>query len=213
MLERSFFFASILILLVACSTGLGYKSSPLPTETQIETISAAAGEEVSIIIDRLYYQIEGASSDDLRAQMDQLGRNDEDGLHWDGYTEWYITWAYPFSVTDGDCTLGPVEVIVDVTIVLPQWDAPADASPELVRKWENFIKTLELHEEGHKEIAIEAGHEICQLLNGFTSYSSCDELEQAADAAAQEILDRYLQREVVYDQETEHGITQGVRFP
>jgi len=178
-----------------------------------EKVSTSVPREISILSDRIYYQITGIAADELSTQMDQLGYTDEEGHHWDGYTEWYVTWSYPFSVIDGDCTLGQVKVVVDITVILPQWDIPAEASLELVRKWEEYVKALEMHEEGHTQIAIEAGNKIWQLLDGFASYSSCEELEQAADTATQEILESYLQREVVYDQETEHGVTQGVNFP
>jgi predicted secreted Zn-dependent protease len=103
--------------------------------------------------------------------------------------------------------------VVDITFVFPQWDISTNATPGLVDKWNKYIVALELHEKGHKEIAIEAGYEIGEVLNALTSYPSCDELERAADIAAEEILEQYRQREVVYDQETEHGATQGVGFP
>jgi len=212
-LVRLCFFASMFILLVGCSSILEQTSALVYTEMLTEIVSTNPGTEVSISSKYIYYQIMGATADDLRTQMNQFGRTDENGRHWDGYTEWYVTWSYPYSITDEGCTLGRVEVKVDITFVLPQWNPPANVSPRLVEKWKDYLAALELHEEGHKEIAIEAGYEIWRFLNGLSSYSSCDELEQAADAATEEILERYLQREAAYDQETEHGATQGVRFP
>jgi len=206
-------FALVLVLLVGCSGSLEQTLTPAHTAVLTESASTNTGAEVSISTDRVYYQITGISADVLRAQIDQFGHTDETGRHWDAYTEWYVTWSYPYSITDGNCATGPVEVVVEITFVFPQWDISADAPPELVDKWNDYIIALELHEEGHKEIAIEAGHEVWQVLNGLTSYSSCDELEQTADVATEEILEHYRQREVVYDQETEHGATQGARFP
>jgi predicted secreted Zn-dependent protease len=72
---------------------------------------------------------------------------------------------------------------------------------------------LKTHEAGHQQIAIEAGREIRQTLKGLPAYLSCSELEQAADAAGQNILDQFREKEKSYDQTTKHGATQGARFP
>jgi len=45
------------------------------------------------------------------------------------------------------------------------------------------------------------------------AYPSCEELKQGADAAAERVLSDYRQREAIYDQTTNHGATQGARFP
>ena len=78
---------------------------------------------------------------------------------------------------------------------------------------ECYINALETQEDGHKEIAINAGCDIWQVLNDQPHYANCDELERNADEAANEILDLYRQRELSYDKETDHGATQGARFP
>ena len=75
------------------------------------------------------------------------------------------------------------------------------------------MTALQTHEDGHKEIGIQAGHDILRTLEGLPSYPTCDELEEAADAAGEGVLDRYREQEIIYDQTTRHGATQGARFP
>ena len=76
-----------------------------------------------------------------------------------------------------------------------------------------YIAVLQVHENAHKEIAIDAGYEILQTINALPAYSSCNKLEQAADTAGESILEQYRRQESIYDQKTDHGATQGVRFP
>jgi len=45
------------------------------------------------------------------------------------------------------------------------------------------------------------------------AYVTCAELEQAADAVAERVLEQYRQQEATYDQETAHGMSQGASFP
>lgn len=200
-------------LLVGCTGYAPQPSPPAPTSEPARAGSRAASSGISISIGHTYYRITGSTANELRAQMDQLGRTDELGYHWDAYTEWQVTWSYPYSFSAGSCSTGPVKVAVDVTFVLPQWDVSPTAPQDLVDKWAEYSAALQVHEDGHKEIATEAGREILDAMNALPAYSSCRELEQAADAVGEGILERYRQREERYDQDTDHGATQGVGFP
>jgi predicted secreted Zn-dependent protease len=180
---------------------------------EVSTPSPTPAGNISISTEYTYYQVTGATAEELRAQMNQLGRTDESGSHWDAYTEWHISWAYPYLAEIGACTAGPVEVHVEVTMVFPEWDPPAGTSQKLIERWNTFLTALEDHEKGHKEIAIAAGNEVYRAISALVAYRTCDEVEGAADAAAERVLEQYLQREAIYDQESEHGAAQGASFP
>lgn len=145
--------------------------------------------------------------------MDRLGPIDALGHRRDAYTDWNVTWSYPYSTTSDKWATGPVKVKIEITFIFPQWSTSTDAPQDLVDKWDTYIAALQLHENGHKEIAIDAGYEILQTIAGLPAYSSCSKLEQAADAAGESVLEQYRQQEIIYDQNTGHGATQGVRFP
>jgi predicted secreted Zn-dependent protease len=147
-------------LLVGCSGVSLQTPVSAPTAAPTETNSPAQKAEISTLTDYVYYQVTGFTVDELRAQMDQLGRTDESEHHRDAY-----------------------------------------------------MAALRLHEDGHRRIAIEAGYEILQAINALPAYSSCSELELAADAVGESILEQYRRQEAVYDQNTGHGATQGVHFP
>ena len=199
-----------IILLGGCTDALLQTSVPTPTTAPTETNSAA---QVPTLVDHVYYQITGSTADELRTQMDQLGYTDEFGHRWDAYTEWHVNWSYPYSATSNNCTSGLVQVQTQITFIFPQWNAPESASQDLIDRWDTYMAALQEHEDGHKKIAIEAGYEILQAINALPAYPSCSELEQAADAVGEIILEQYRQQQATYDQNTEHGRTQGARFP
>ncbi len=178
-----------------------------------ETPESAAGLEPNVFINYAYYEIIGATANDLRTQMDRFGPADEFRTQHDAHTEWYVDWSYPNSIINGSCATGPIQVTVTITYTFPKWNIPPDASQELVDKWLTYIRALQMHEDGHKKIGLDAGYEILRTLNELPAYPSCSQLEQAADTVGHNILDEFRQQEVVYDQVTTHGEAQGVRFP
>jgi len=183
-------------------------SAPIVPLSPASTSTPPPSPEVSVSAHTQYYEISGVAGDDLRAQMDELGPGDHDV-----YTSWFIRWTYPDVVTDATCAVGPVEVSLSITYTLPQWDAPPGAPVDLVEKWNAYLAALQLHEAGHKDIAVAAGNEIRKTLSALPAYPSCEELHRSGEAASQDVMDRYRLQEVQYDQQTDHGATQGARFP
>ena len=167
----------------------------------------------NVSINYVYYEINGTTDGDLRHQMDQFGPSDKKRLQHDAYTEWYVDWYYPNSETNDSCGTGPITVTVTITHTFPKWNIPSDAPQDMVEKWSNYLKALQTHEVGHRQIGIDAGHEILQALNELSVYPTCAKLEQIADMTGQNILDEFRQKEVSYDQTTRHGASQGARFP
>jgi predicted secreted Zn-dependent protease len=161
----------------------------------------------------VYYNIGGATANELRHQMDQFGPSDEFGARHDAYTAWYVEWHYPNLVTNDKCTIGSVTVTVSITQTLPKWETPPEAPPGLIKQWDTYIEALQRHENGHREIGIAAGEKILRALSDLPSYPTCGELEQIADREGQGILDEYRRKEIDYDRTTNHGELQDARFP
>ncbi len=176
-------------------------------------ISESNNLNSDVSINHLYYEISGTTESDLRHQMDQFGPSDGEQIQHDAYTEWYADWYYPNSEIDGDCATGSITVTVTITHTFPQWNNPPDISQELATKWDTYLKALQTHEIGHRQIGLDAGHEILQTLSELSVYPTCTELEQVADKTGQNILDEFRQKELTYDQNTRHGASQGAQFP
>jgi len=198
--------------LCLCLSGLILLSSLLAACQDAPASPSAAitpDPEVTLTIDIVYYGVVGTSADELRAQLDSRGPT---GRH-DAYTDWWVQWRYDCAHTANACNVRSLRVNVDATITFPHWTPPGDVSPELEEQWRAYLAALAIHEDGHTKIALEAANEIATALSSLPAYPSCAELERTADATGERILERYRQQELNYDHETEHGATQGARFP
>ena len=166
-----------------------------------------------VAVNTVYYPITGATAGQLRQQMNQLGpASQTSGQRFDARTDWYVRWNYQYFSQGNRCKLTAIRVRADVSIILPQWKQPANAAKGLVNRWNQYIKALRLHEDGHKDHGIATSQAILQLLKQFPAKSSCSELGVAANEAAQGIITQYSQRDLDYDRKTRHGITQGAIF-
>ncbi len=173
----------------------------------------------TVVLEReiLYYDVTGASAGELREQLD-LQRGIEQV---DAYTDWQIQWRYDYAQGADGCGLESLTVRLDVTLTFPRWTPPGGVSPhrpnvpvgELQERWRAYLAALETHEQGHEKLATQAADEIAADLSSLPPYPSCAELERAADEVGERILQHYRQQELEYDRETEHGATQGARFP
>jgi len=71
---------------------------------------------------------------------------------------------------------------------------------------------LQRHEDGHKEHGLKAGREIEAAVLAVKPASNCEDLESAANTAAQAIVSKYQALDEEYDRKTDHGRNQGVNL-
>lgn len=172
------------------------------------TIKVNQTGQPEIKIEETYYQIYGSTAQELRQQMNQLGPED-----YDGYTSWYVRWNYHYQEQNQQCRINSVRVNTDIKIILPAWQKPTNINPQLANQWSNYLHILTLHEYRHKQHGIDASYAIFNKLNSFPAYPSCNQLEQEANRASHDLINYYSQQDVIYDQDTNHGATEGAIFP
>jgi predicted secreted Zn-dependent protease len=171
------------------------------------TVEAAV--EVEETVER--YDIAGTKAGQLKRAMKRLGPR-EGGRRYFAYTEWELTWTYTLDEAESGCRFASFDVRAAVTMTLPRWTPGDDASPELRERWDRFLSALETHERGHGRIATEAARSIEAAVATLEPSATCDRLEREAEATAMEKVERYRLRERQYDEETNHGRTQGARL-
>lgn len=165
-------------------------------------------------VDHRYYAIAGTTAAELRSQMSRLGPIDPtEDRRYDALTEWTVQWSYRFRQTGNQCAIRSASSRVTVTLTLPKWETPDSIERSLVAEWNHYLAALQRHEAGHQEHGIAAGKQVLQSLNHAPAYASCQALEGAVNAAAQQVIKRYNQKDVDYDYHTRHGYTQGAIFP
>lgn len=178
-------------------------NTPLLGSPNIETVKSI--EEVEIAnATIIYYEISGSTENELRQQLDSLSPRGYDNFKGDAITDWHINWTW-IGYGNSTCDLTSTEVTYNIGVTMPRWESPQDASPELITKWNNYIQALTEHEKGHVGFVVENYKSVETAIKNAT----CDTAESVAQAALLPIR----QHDIDYDAETNHGATQGARFP
>jgi len=139
-----------------------------------------------------YYNISGSTEDELKQQMSLLGPIGDDGKrHW-SYTKW---------------DMGEFGLFYNMNVIIPRWTPPKDVDPDLIAKWDNVVKTLAIHENGHVKIVrnnvygSEASRS-CLGLSDVEYQISCDEVRGQVDLGIENIKKGNDQ----YDARTNNGV-------
>lgn len=158
-----------------------------------------------------YYDISGGSSTQLRREMDAKGPV-TDGKRNDAYTHWHVDWRYPFQKSAAGCTTGPATITLKTSYQFPRWTGEPSGDAELRRRWHCYQGALLTHEDGHRVHGRDAAAEIEAKLPTLPPRRTCDEMDAAANAEGQRILQHYRDLDREYDAKTNHGATQGATF-
>ncbi|HUQ19987.1 MAG TPA: DUF922 domain-containing protein [Gemmatimonadaceae bacterium] len=183
---------------VGCASG--------PRNPVLDTYPAGVSGHTTVV----YYDIHGKTYPELLADLRRLGPN-VDGRSFVGETRSPMRWSWRVeSSAAPNCSIEFVNVSVNSQITLPRWTPPADADTALVTEWNRFLKALELHEAGHKDISARAARDI---IRGVRQVSGlCSTINIRANDLAREIVDRSVVEQREYDFTTRHGLTQGTAF-
>lgn len=189
--------------------GMGVTSStPLPTGEGVGVRADETSQPVGLVTipgaTVVYYDITGATASELRAQMDLLGPTDARGQRWDGNCEWRVWWEWS-GTPDGGCDLAAVRLTYTITVTMPRWVPPPEATADLVSRWTAYTEALARHEQGHVERVLAGIDPIAQAIRA----ADC----ATANDAAQAVLADIQAENDAYDEETDHGATQGAIFP
>jgi len=159
-----------------------------------------------------YYIVDGTSARELRAALDRSnplkGKSASDAR-----TDWDVHWSYQTISSVTECRLRSVEIRTTITITLPKWVPSSNAAPDLQQRWETYLKALLKHEEGHRALAQIAAADVGKQVRSIKGAASCDALGESITTKANATIAEYREKEAQYDRKTEHGATQGARFP
>ncbi len=179
----------------------------------IASAAPSAPAEVRHTAERTVYDVVGNSAEALRAQIEALRPRGEDGGRYDAYTRWKLEWRYLYREQGDGCRRTSFRTHLTTTIHLPRWQAPSDAQPELVQRWDDYVAALDRHEHRHEALAIEAAEAVERRVGAIEQAADCKTLEAEVNAAGEAVIEDYKARQRAYDVETGHGRSEGVRFP
>lgn len=176
--------------------------------------SVHAGPSVRVLISTNFYVVTGTNAQEIRASTAEA-RPWKQTSKYDAQTSWDTKCGFSYRQEAGQFALSSFEVKTTITVTLPRWVPPKgyEMDRDLAARWWQYLKGLSRHEQGHVQIAREAAVELQRRLSALPGSPSVKELTTAANRTAKETVDEARKKEHDYDQETNHGMTQGAFFP
>ena len=160
-----------------------------------------------------YYEVCGCSEKDLQCDLKQKSCTVSNGKKYDAVTRWKIAWDYDHNREARACHADSFRVNVEVTFRYPKWVPNGDARPELVEKWDAYLNNLIQHENRHRDIVVEAAHELSRAVAELPPAPSCAELDRSVNALSRARMAKLIDDQNAYDALTNHGRTEGALFP
>lgn len=158
------------------------------------------------------YTVTGNTESEVRRSLDQSPLS-PDGRRRIGYTQADIYWKYQFRESGGKCRVVSVAVTLTTTTTLPLWQAPPGASRTLRERWNAFLVALTAHEQGHSDIGLAAAKHIEDALWRAPTPKTCKGYDDALGKIANGLFDAATKEQEAYDERTDHGALEGVKFP
>jgi predicted secreted Zn-dependent protease len=174
----------------------------------IVSIDAAPDVEVNTE----YYPVYGETEREIR---DYLGNNylvGENGEDATALTKSSLEWKIDMLMDDSFCRITSADVVVEITFVLPRLDDSDLLEPDLLNKWETFMRAVEDHELGHHDITVEWVEKVDSMLQNLGPEASCDILKANANEMGNMMIEKAKEMHRRYDDDTEHGAREGVVF-
>src|SRR5690606_17741076 len=129
----------------------------------VETPAAAPMPKILTVRESVeHHDIDAASLDEF---VERLRARSADGESPDAArTRAALKVAYKLEPHDAGCRVVGLGVDLDVVMQLPRWQPPEGLRPEVRGQWERMKTGIELHEQGHRDIAIDAGRFLAERL-------------------------------------------------
>jgi predicted secreted Zn-dependent protease len=168
------------------------------------------GAEPIVKIEYKYYSIYPKTKWDLNNELNQRSPIIFQGKRYRGYTQWLVRWQYRWWSTAQQCQITNVTTNLDVTYTLPRIPPNHGADSEVRQVFNRYLAALFKHEENHKNSGLYAARAIEKSLLNLGQFPNCQSLQTKAESTAQQIIQRYRQRDLDYDHQTDHGRKEGI---
>lgn len=154
------------------------------------------------------YLVTGTSPAEVRQSLDRA-RPWRDVADHDARTLWTSEYKFKASAEEGRFALDSFDLRVKVTMTLPCWAMPTNATAQVRQWWTDYLRGLLAHEQGHVEIVRQGIAEWAQRIRGMGDYAGMPQLRVATGQVCTNAVMVIRRQEADYDQRTRHGTTQG----
>lgn len=169
------------------------------------------GERLTITQTLVTYDVTGSTPAALRADMNAKQPTDKFGVRYDATTRWQVSLSLRPKQSAEGCQIDVAFVKIAITSTAPR--LVGALPPALQAQFDRYLDALMMHENGHADTGRMVGREIADALPALKPEPSCDALQVVARATTDQIVAKGKKRDTDYDAETDHGKTQGARFP
>jgi predicted secreted Zn-dependent protease len=150
------------------------------------------------------YPVIGSTASALRTVMHTLGPT-RGGRTFVACTDWEVPWTFGIDDGLGGFRMTDLAVSVRVEVLVPRWRAARSAPASLVEAWGRYLAAVERHEQGHADLAIEAGRAVLAQLSALGVFTEREALRRAASETAEAAVAAVRERERLYDERSSHG--------
>jgi predicted secreted Zn-dependent protease len=119
-----------------------------------------------------YYDVEGTDQATLLSALNARGATQ-------GQASWKLSYQYVPKRGLRDCTVGTVSTKLELGMTLPRWTPPAGTPPELIGRWERFLKALVAHQNARLDGARELERSLAPALASLAPAADCPALDAA----------------------------------
>lgn len=158
-----------------------------------------------IVEHRQAFTVDAWRPDALHRQLSHDGPVGRDGRTHAGLTTASIEVRFTLDPASGHCTLRMPRVSADIIVHLPRWQPRREPAPGTAEAWERVRTALTMHEDGHRQHAIAAAHELLARLRELPPMPDCEKLDRAAQRVRSRVLAKLQARDHLYDLATDFG--------
>ena len=180
-------------------------------ETDDATPAVAAGGALAVKESVEYYPVAANTLAGFVERMQARSSEDDDAGSI-ARTRTTLQVRYRLEPAGRGCTVAGLAVELDIVMRLPPWEGPAVMRPVIREQWERMKTGIERHEQGHRDIAVDAGRFLVERLEGLsTADRDCRAVDRAIVRERIKAQMRHQNIDAGYDRRTRHGLTQAPR--
>lgn len=151
-----------------------------------------------------HYTITGSSISRIDAQLRKHAESTENADN--GYTRSAFEVTSRLEPKQGLCRIAALEVKLNVTTLLPEWQPGHTAWREVRERWAKSLAILERHESGHRANALEAAQALRRTLLALVPKKNCQRVDAAIAIELQTAMRKLEVRDRRYDARTQGGL-------
>lgn len=180
--------------------------------TEPESVRTTYVGEVRVVDRVERYPILGGSEAEILGGLRDNGIAVGGAGEYRGAYVWRLAWRFAYLADAAGCRVRDALVTLTGVMTLPRLAGAGSVPPALAQTWRDFEERLRAHEERHRELTIAAAQGLRRELTQLKG-DDCKALQADADRLGTAYVAALQKVNEDYDWTTEHGRTEGVRWP